>query len=554
MIETYEKRNTNPDEFFKARGVSEQLERDMLVKLANLWRGTDDVTYREFSNAYNGEPDSKNFHVFLRQKIAALDAPHRRIEREAKARERTLVMEAFLVSPGKDPAAIHLDGYDSIKAESLRRADPLGLDLSPEELARLEKQVKSSEELARTLEQLRRGELALKDAVDKLAVQAVPEINELISAAEELAKRLDAHTLEARRVKTKNLLNKFLAALAKQNEQLADQKKAGLQIERDWIIQALLGEAEVFRNQLRDFLTTARQLRTDWQKETSSSMGVSLFRKAKGLAQSFNQMKKNYPDLATAIETRVSNFLEESLKAASDAEMEVLKSKEVLDLRADLQQYVRDVKDISAFINKARDTASVLGTQPVPVLPATGAASLQVPLNKIKDTFIDLEQTPRMVGDFITVRATLKDGEQVLDTSLARFQVGRFGHYAEMSPAVVLVKPQQIAGTDTGFRFAPALSWMYHWAPRPEATRTGAYFVRVLDPSIGIHSAFLNFNSPTSSTSAQIGLGVTLAFWKNRLQIGYGYNLMAKSSDEGRNYFFVGSDLIGLLQAIGVAK
>jgi hypothetical protein len=95
---------------------------------------------------------------------------------------------------------------------------------------------------------------------------------------------------------------------------------------------------------------------------------------------------------------------------------------------------------------------------------------------------------------------------------------------------------------------------MYHWAPRPESTATGAGLVRTLDPSIGIHSAFLNFNSPTSSTSAQIGLGVTFALWKNRLQFGYGRNLMAKSDDEGRNYFFVGSDLIGLLQTIGIVK
>ena len=52
----------------------------------------------------------------------------------------------------------------------------------------------------------------------------------------------------------------------------------------------------------------------------------------------------------------------------------------------------------------------------------------------------------------------------------------------------------------------------------------------------------------------QIGLGLTGSLWKGRLQVGYGWNLMADSSDDGRMYHFVGTDLIGLLQSAGVVR
>jgi hypothetical protein len=51
-----------------------------------------------------------------------------------------------------------------------------------------------------------------------------------------------------------------------------------------------------------------------------------------------------------------------------------------------------------------------------------------------------------------------------------------------------------------------------------------------------------------------IGLGTTLSLWDDRLQFGAGYNLMAESNEDGQFYFFVGSDLIGLLQTIGIGK
>jgi hypothetical protein len=132
--------------------------------------------------------------------------------------------------------------------------------------------------------------------------------------------------------------------------------------------------------------------------------------------------------------------------------------------------------------------------------------------------------------------------------------VEKFGWFAELSPAVVLVKPDELKGGNESFSFAPTLSWMHQYAPRPEDSMWYAAFLRGFQPALGMHSAFLSFNPDGSGDAIQVGLGATVSFWKNRLQFGAGYNLMANTEDEGRYYYFVGTDLIGLLQTIGIGK
>ena len=162
-----------------------------------------------------------------------------------------------------------------------------------------------------------------------------------------------------------------------------------------------------------------------------------------------------------------------------------------------------------------------------------------------------MSTTTRQVGDTITVRATLLENKAEKDKTTVTFQVAQYGWYAELSPAVVLVKPSKLDGAYDGFRFAPTLSWINHYMPRPDDTSWYDYVLRGFQPGIGIHSAFTNF---ASNQSVQIGLGLTISLWTNRLQFGVGQNLMADSAHEGKYYYFIGSDLIGLLQSMGLAK
>ena len=77
---------------------------------------------------------------------------------------------------------------------------------------------------------------------------------------------------------------------------------------------------------------------------------------------------------------------------------------------------------------------------------------------------------------------------------------------------------------------------MNHYAPRPDDPGFWMGATRALEPALGIHAAFLNFDTGTSSDAVQIGLGGTLSFWQDRLQFGLGYNLMSDSKDEFNQY------------------
>lgn len=94
---------------------------------------------------------------------------------------------------------------------------------------------------------------------------------------------------------------------------------------------------------------------------------------------------------------------------------------------------------------------------------------------------------------------------------------------------------------------------MHHYAPRSHKRGANAELWRALRPGLGIHAAFLSFDLEDDE-SVQIGLGGTFSFWENRLQAGVGYNLMSDSRDDGRYYSFIGSDLIGILQSLGLVN
>jgi hypothetical protein len=551
-IAAYEKKD--PAEFFRARGESDGIERSLLRRLTTLWSAQEDrETYARLQKAYD-RPHFAQLQEFLGAEIVSIDAANRELATELRTRGRTLSLEAFLLSPGKQPAAIHMDGYDSIKQQDLRRHDPFGLDLSAPEREKLNEHIAANQNVAQTLEQLRNGEIALKGAVRGMIAEMSPEIGALAAEAERLHDRLKPSTLSARRDETRKLVNEALDALEKRNAALAANDKAALEGKRDKLLEEVSKDAGELAGALQDWIKQATGLRDNWAKATTPAAVSNLIASTVGLAKKFEGSRDKLSSLADRVQARAQEFVQSLAKEAAAEERELLGRAEIVELRDNLQDYVRDLQQGVALVTNVVLLLGRAQARDMAQMPSSPSLAFDVPVGELKDTFIDLEATPRQIGDSIVVKATLKDGMKAEETAEARFRVGRYGYYAELSPAVVLVKPDRLAGANDGFRFAPTLSWMHHWAPRPENSSRRASVFRGLDPAIGIHSAFLNFDSTIANDAVQIGIGATLSLWKDRLQFGLGYNLMARSDDEGRRYFFIGSDLIGLLQAIGIGK
>ena len=262
----------------------------------------------------------------------------------------------------------------------------------------------------------------------------------------------------------------------------------------------------------------------------------------------FQQMPQWLKEGADITEALIGGEIEGVEDDAAGAFNAFLESEAAADVSEDYQSYVADIRGGVAIINQILQKFEVSEVNVAETAPEVPEA-FDVDIEQLQDTLLDLRRVPGSVGDTVVVRGRLSTpGRETIETS-ATFELTRFGHYARLVPSVVLVRPDEIASGEDEFRFAPALGWMHHYRPRPTDTGWWANTMRPLQASAGLHAIFLNFDN-----EAGIGLGGTISFWNERLQFGGGYNLSASSSDEGEYYFFIGSDLIGLLQAVGLGE
>jgi hypothetical protein len=170
------------------------------------------------------------------------------------------------------------------------------------------------------------------------------------------------------------------------------------------------------------------------------------------------------------------------------------------------------------------------------------------PIEAAPPTRLELERTIAQIGDRITLRSTLLDagGTPLGQPGEARFRVAQLGWHSSYHPSVVLARPFEQDAADANFRFTPGVAWLHAYTPRHDEDGFWADLMRVTEMNIGPHALLLQFDS---ETEVEIGLGATIGLWDGVLQLGVGLNLMADDG-EGREYFYVGSSLIPLAQAV----
>ncbi len=556
--------NADSAEFLKLRRILGSVEENFINQLTELWPEENQDTaeiYIEMSDAFD-PPKFVKLQKFLNARIDKIEDENRGITNKLESRMASLSIEAFLEhGNGRDLVAIHLDGYDSLEAGRLQRRDRLGLDLSKEEHVRLNEQVSATLKLVDAAERVRREEISLQDALRETIPVVSSRLHQLILDVERLESRLSGGALTERLDKTVELFNEFTDEVRRQAEELAEGIKGDLETMPQKYRDYLKKESGPYVEALTLYVGL-KDLENRWNIATE--LDPELIMDSVGLAGELKDSLDNLRELDAAdIEGNLTRFFNaefSDIVGDSTATLiNIAHSEAATNMRAHIVEFYGDIERARDILEKGSKTLKVLsGLKDREIELGTHVPeSFKVPLGDVKDTFIELDHTPRLPGNTVTVRATLYDAEdpnvRMMETT-ASFQVERFGWFAELSPAVVLVKADKLKGGDNGFRFAPTLSWMHHYMPRPDDSSWYSSLLRGFQPAVGMHSAFLNFNQGGSGETIQIGLGTTLSFWENRLQFGAGYNLMAASDDEGKFYYFVGTDLIGLLQSVGIGK
>jgi hypothetical protein len=291
------------------------------------------------------------------------------------------------------------------------------------------------------------------------------------------------------------------------------------------------------------------QLRERWKNLTPETLLPALDE-----SEDFFQRVSAVAEDAGPVLAKSADELKAAVKAI-EGELSVVVAAARTELRhayaATLAPQLEEWKD---FAQQGRERlqffARLLGSRALlaPVAPQLRApGSFDIKLDDAPDTYVDLAASPAKIGDSIEVRTTLLEGGEAKSTSSASFRVQRLGWHAQFAPSVVLVSADKLAGQSDDAGFSPALAWMLRYTPRPDQDDWWDDFSRWTRWGIGPHAALLNFD-PDNDT--EIGLGLTVGLWGEILQFGAGYNLMADSSDEAQIYYYVGSSLIPMLQAL----
>jgi hypothetical protein len=522
-------------------------ENSLITDLLKEWQDDPDAFIRIDEAAK--DPSYSKLQAVLQHEIDEIDTEHAKLAAEVEARSVEFRLTASLTS-GKQRTQIHLPGYDDLDTGVVSHRDRFGIDLSPEEVARHEENWSKTVALAAAAEELRASKKALRKALRDAVDAVAPELGEALTAATALQAKVAAIDLPKFKQELDGDLKAFEAAIEAAASDLAD-----------------------------DVERRAKAVPKAWAERVKAATAVAVLVGEVGTVAADWQNAKpadaiNVAARSAALLTRLSR----ALKADVSAEFEVGKTAFVDVVTAELEGLTQDAIDRIAKLLPA-DVAARLtrrfgelreiwlaGKAVVAALggvvhgvqaPVTGELvapdARRIPVANITNTTLDLELTPRLPGDRVNVRAELfRNGEaKPFDAVEASFQPEYFGWNARLSPSVVLVRPTRLAASRETFSFAPVLSWMHSYRPRPEHDGFFDGVARALVPGIGIHASFLNFDP---QKEVEIGLGGTLSFWQDRLQAGVGVNLMADGADNGRYYFFVGSDLISLLNTIGIGK
>jgi len=227
-------------------------------------------------------------------------------------------------------------------------------------------------------------------------------------------------------------------------------------------------------------------------------------------------------------------------------------------LEGELQGWKDLVVRVRVSLEELRNLLA--GAPPAP-MPSdlVNPTAFEVPLDVAPDAEIDLQSTTRRAGDRLLVQAKLLERssaspldpqdpsspEKVIESYSTTLRLEKLGWHADLVPTVVIVTADRLAGADDSGGFSAALGWLWSYGPRDD--EDDPYLSRSLAWSAGLHAVFLNFGP---DNDAEIGLGTTIGLWDGRIQVGAGYNPFAEESDDGRFYYFIGSSLVPLLQAL----
>lgn len=482
--------------------------------------------------------------TLIQSEIDEVTGAYRALAEGIRAKGITLRMEAFLESPKSTPMPVHLPDYDTLEQKSVQTYDRLGLAMTESQRRAFEEASAAASQIADAANRLKRGEISTRELFARLTN---PRLKELAAAADDLAS-------VAVKIRKGELQNQIKAALDEVG-------KFATQVSAATLARIKAEDKPAFEKALKDEAKAVLDVLTGPIEPGAAFGFVDLIRETRDVLASGDPARlidllPRLKDLLTALPKtdpevlleKVKESLEKLLAQLTDRMggylAELQKEWEASKASRDVRELIDLAKKILSAVRTVRDVVTLFQHPPMESHTRV-PEGVDVPIDRARGTTLDLTRTNRTVGDTISVRATLLQDGKEIDTAQASFGVEEFGWHAALHPAVILAKPVRMEGVREEFAFAPVVSWLHKYTPRPE--EGGWSWLNVIDPSFGPHAAFLNF---FPDREFEVGLGLSMAFGGDVLVAGGGWNLFHDGKRNGDWYYFVGTNLIPILQGL----
>jgi len=530
-------------DFLTARDASDKLESVFLETSRSLWRaGIFPFSEEEFEVKFL---DSTYADVgkMIQAELDSTETAWKTTQDRLKQKALSLRMEAFLEKREGDPVAIHLENYDSLDQREAKYKESFVLD--KDDWATLQKQYAETVSLAKQAERVRKGEVSLGDSIKN---SGIASLQRLAALGEEVAPLLKEdwsatgtgiiRDISAAQVIVEDVVKKAASVeVGSIATQLRGLKQTALSVPPLIEARAVLGEITA--------------LQTDWKTVTPENL-PRLIDRTQGVVNK-----------ARLVLSKLDKSQFNAFQIALSSTVSVLESRpdemprEVwLNLNSELERQgtLRRIKDtyaktlaLKSFTEGVKAELSLLAVKPT-LLDFRVPEAREVLWADAPDTQIDIQRTPRAIGDRLHVISTLKMDDKDYMKSHAVFSVKQFGWHSQLAPSVILAKPfNPRTDFDQDFKFAPAVVLLRRFYPRNSDNTAWGKFSRCSQMGYGLHATFLDQNP---QKELEVGLGVAVSFWEDRLVAGGGVNLM----DNSRGYFYIGSNLIPILQALGYGQ
>ena len=434
-----------------------------------------------------------------------------------------LRMEAFLRSPGKEPAAVHLPKYDSLDEGELVRRDRKGLLLDGAERARFEELARQSQRLSDLGNQYLDGQADLTEVFEGFAGTILADFGRLAQDVDRLIQEFEEGEA-GDHLKTLESSARTLIQVIQ-----ADGREALGELDQE--LSALLGDIESGNTaKLRVLAKRIGALSELLENPSPASIAAGV-----DLIHTLATDGESWSSGIEGIVEHLGGIGEIAREVAGDMEGDVLNAFQESGVQEEFEYFENLLTRVRSSLKALTDLLN-LG---VP-------EAIDVDLDAAPPTNLRLRRTQRLDGDTLSLRMTvLRGGQPAVDPLLVDLDIKTLGWHARLDPSVVLARPKNGLAGSAEFRFAPAVSWLWAYQPGDDDRGFWDQAARTTGFGVGPHATFLSFDQ---NKEVEIGLGLTVSLWDGVLQAGIGYDLMANN---GETYTFLGSSLIGLLQRLG---